>query len=169
MKRLAIALLIAATASLAAAQEKPAESALVKASKASTRKKKKPAHVITNADLHAVPSAKHATPKKTPKKAVAEVAAVAVVEPDKPLNDDQLLLARRAAGEKVASAEKHVSDLEHELARVEQDYYEENDPSRRDQSLAKRFEQTKKQLGDARAELTEARDALGKLARKPAS
>jgi hypothetical protein len=167
MKRLAIALLIAATASLAAAQEKPAESPLVKASKASTRKKKKPTHVITNADLHAVPSGKHATPKKTPKKAVAEVAAVA--EPEKPLNEDQLLLARRAAGEKVASAEKHVSDLEHELARVEQDYYEENDPSRRDQSLAKRFEQTKKQLGDARAELTEARDALGKLARKPTS
>jgi len=167
MKQLAIALLLAFAATIAPAQEtakpateKPADSALVKASKASTRKKKKPTRAITNADLRKPSNAQGAKSKAAPTPAtVVEVKADPEAEP---LNDDERLKRRHADEEKVAAADKRVAELERELARVEQDYYEENDPTYRDSKLAKRFEQTKKQLAAARAELTDLRDTASK-------
>jgi hypothetical protein len=167
MKRLAIALLLVSATALA--QEAttttiaPAEdSALVKASKASNRKKAKPKHIITNADLKK-PSNKPAPAKPSAGGSTIEVKASPADERTAELK------VQHAAEDKVAAAEKHVIDLEKEIARVEQDYYEENDPTRRDKELAKRFEQTKKQLAAARADLTDAREALTKVTEKPRS
>jgi len=165
MKRLLIALfLVSATAF---AQEttttttKPGEdSAIVKASKASTRKKAKPKHIITNADLKK-PTNKPAVQKAEGPGTVIDVKADPA---DERTNE---LKTQHAAEDKVAAAEKKVLTLEKEIARVEQDYYEENDPTRRDKELAKRFELTKKQLAAARGELTDAREALAKLNEKP--
>jgi hypothetical protein len=43
---------------------------------------------------------------------------------------------------------------------VEQSFYDENDANYRDTVIQKRFDQTKRQLDDARTELAEARDVL---------
>jgi hypothetical protein len=166
MKRLFIALFL--VSAIAFAQETttttttspPEDSAVVKASKASTRKKAKPKHIITNADLKK-PSNKPMPPKAT------EAGTVVDVKADPHDARTAELRVQHAAEEKVADAEKKVLTLEREIARVEQDYYEENDPTRRDKELAKRFELTKKQLAAARGELTDAREALAKLTDKP--
>lgn len=68
--------------------------------------------------------------------------------------------ARIAATERVSAAEKKVGDLERSARSLEQAYYDENDPNVRDTVLRKRFEQTKRQLDEARRELADARDAL---------
>ena len=44
------------------------------------------------------------------------------------------------------------------MRRIEDTYYAENDPNYRDKTITDRFNQTKKQLDDARKELADARD-----------
>jgi hypothetical protein len=59
-----------------------------------------------------------------------------------------------------------VNDLEKELLRLEQAYYEAADPNYRDTQIQDRFNQTKRQLEDARKELADARDADQRAAGK---
>lgn len=169
---LALLLLVAqetTTATTTAApppKPKPVESDLVKAARAAKAKKlastKKP---ITNADLkkaktklivyHPVPVTVTDTTAST---------ATATTDTKGPLTkDDERYRARKAAEERVNVASAKVSDLEKEIDRVEQSYYNTNDPNERDTVIAKRFAQTRRQLEDARKELADARDALAAL------
>ena len=141
---------------------KPAESDLVKAAHAAKAKKqastKKP---ITNADLKKAKSKllTHEVPVTA-----TTTATTATTDTRGPLAiDDERYRARKTAEERVNAASAKVSDLEKEIDRVEQDYYNTNDPNERDTVIAKRFAQTKKQLEDARKELADARDALAAL------
>jgi len=61
---------------------------------------------------------------------------------------------------KVDSYQKTVTDLEKELRRIEETYYNEDDPDFREDVLAMNFEDTRKQLDAARKELADARKAL---------
>jgi hypothetical protein len=52
-----------------------------------------------------------------------------------------------------------VRELEKELLRLEQAYYDESDPSHREKVVRKRFEATKKRLDEARDKLASMRVA----------
>lgn len=60
----------------------------------------------------------------------------------------------------VARHQKTVTELEKELRRIEETYYNEDDPDYREDVLATSFEDTKKQLDEARKQLAAARKAL---------
>lgn len=77
------------------------------------------------------------------------------------LKADQEERTKSAArgSERVEKARADVSDLEKELARLEEEYYSSDDPTSRDQIIEPRFNKTKAQLAKARAELSAARDS----------
>jgi len=146
---------------------KPQESDLVKAAHAAKAKKlastKKP---ITNADLKKAKSQLivHDAPPVTATDTTATTATTAPTDTRGPIaKDDDRYRARKAVEERVNAASAKVTELEKELDRVEQNYYNTNDPTERDNVIAKRFAQTKRQLEDARKELADARDALAAL------
>lgn len=150
MKKLfAIAMLCAAAVM---AQEKPEDSPLVKAAKASGGPKKKyTKKVITNADVkrakgNLVVLPGKAEPEPAPQKGLLQ-------------KQDEQRKATGSASIRVLTAEKKVGELEKELRRIEDTYYAENDANYRDKTITERFNQTKKQLDDARKELADARDA----------
>ena len=152
-KLIAIALLCGAPSFLTAATaEKPALVDTAKDAKA--KRKKSSTKVITNADV-----------KKSKGKLIVLDTATAEPAP-KPaakatlVQHDERYKARLAAVDHVIASEKKVADLEKDLERIEQRYYEENDPNYRDTVLQQRFAQTKRQLEDARQQLADARDAL---------
>ncbi|HEX3581921.1 MAG TPA: hypothetical protein VH087_09190 [Thermoanaerobaculia bacterium] len=143
------------------------ESDLVKASRAAKAKKlaspstKKP---ITNADLKKAKSKLVTYEPPAPAAATDTTASSAPADAKGPLTkDDERYRARKDAEDRVNAATAKTRDLEKELDRVEQSYYNTNDPNDRDTVIAKRFAQTKKQLEDARKELADARDALAAL------
>lgn len=146
----------AATTTAAAPAKK--DSPLVRAAKAAGGKRKPKGKVITNADvkktagkLLTLPPGK---PLVTPPPATAE-------KKDAPLDPHEDLMRRRnIAAKRVGDAERQVADLEAESRRLEQAYYQENDPNVRDNSIAPQFVQAKRQLDLARKELADARDAL---------
>ena len=76
---------------------------------------------------------------------------------------DERYRLRIAAQSRYDKADLQVKTLENDLARVEKNYYDENDLNYRDTVLQERFAQTKRQLEDARRELADARDALTAL------
>ena len=134
----------------------PEDSPLVKAAKTTGGPRKKTTKVITNDDVKKAANKAPATPPK-------DVANVPPADTKGPLQkQDEQRRARVAAAKRVTDAETKSAELEAELRRLEQAYYEEADLNRRDTVLVPRFEQTKKQLDDAKAELAHARDALVK-------
>jgi membrane-bound lytic murein transglycosylase B len=149
MKPLALLLLLS-TASIATAQTTDTAK-LVEASKQAKQRKKMPTKVITNADV-----------KKSKGKIVETPAgSLPYVEPlpaqtsiEKQEADRTARLANEA---RVDKAQKHVAELEIALTQIEQSYYDENDLQRRDTDIVRRFEETKKQLDAARAELAAAK------------
>jgi hypothetical protein len=156
----------ATTTTTTAPPPKPVESPLVKAAHAAKAKKlastRKP---ITNADLKKAKS-KLMTFEPIPVASTDTTASTSKAATDTkgPLEkEDERYRARKAAEERVNEAAAKVSDLEKEIDRVEQNYYNTNDPTERDTVIAKRFAQTRKQLEDARKELADARDALAAL------
>jgi DNA repair exonuclease SbcCD ATPase subunit len=129
------------------------DSPLVKAAKAAGGPRKHAGKVITNVDVK-----KAAVKSGT---ASATAAPTPAADTKGPLQkQDEQRRTRAAAVARVADAEKKAAELEAELRRLEQAYYEESDLNRRDRVLVPRFEQTKKQLDEAKAELAAARDAL---------
>lgn len=64
---------------------------------------------------------------------------------------------REQAARDLAAAEKKVADLESELRRIEESYYDEDDPDFREDVIEKRFEETKTKLEKARQELESAK------------
>ncbi len=137
------------------ATAKPADSPLVSAAKANAGHKKSTHKVITNADV---------------KKANGKLMVISQ-KPTPPVTDtrgsiqkqDDEFRARDAADAKVAEAQKKVVGLETDLHRIEQSFYDENDPNYRDTVIQKRFDQAKRQLDDARKELADARDERANL------
>jgi membrane-bound lytic murein transglycosylase B len=144
------------------------DSALVKAAHAAKAKKqastKKP---ITNADLKKAKS-KLLTHDTAPPATDTATAPAVVTDTRGPIaKDDEQYRARKAGEERVKVASAKVTELEKDLDRVEQSYYNENDPTERDTVIAKRFAQTKRQLEDARKDLADARDALDAVNKQP--
>lgn len=139
------------------------DSTLVKAAKANGGLKKPiPKKTITNADV------KKSSGKITELPPSGAPASPPAGPPVSTLAEHEAKKKALAAAEKrVADAESGVAELEKELARVEQSYYEASDLSYRDTTLVARFNQTKKQLDAARAQLTDAREALAALTPRP--
>ena len=145
------------------------ESPLVKAAKANGGgKKPMPKKPITNSDV------KKSTGKIIEKPNVGPASAGQGRAEARPTSDtlathEAKKKALAASQKSVADKELKVAELEKELARIEQSYYEASDPNVRDNTIAPRFEQTKKQLDAARAELADAREVLTALTPKPPS
>ena len=139
---------------LVAATVHAEDSPLVKAAKATRAPKKKSTKkVITNADV------KKSGGKVTVLPPDKKGAATASVQTKGPLTKyEEQQRAADAAAKRVALAEATVTRLQSELDRIEQTYYESNDPNYRDTAIKDRFEQTKRQLDDARKNLSDARD-----------
>ena len=135
----------------------PEDSPLVKAAKSTGGPRKKTTKVITNDDVKKSANKAPATPPK-------DAANPSPADTKGPLQkQDEQRRARIAAVKRVTDAETKAAELEAELRRLEQAYYEEADLNRRDTVLVPRFEQTKKQLDEVKAELTNAREALSKV------
>lgn len=144
----------------AAEEKKPATADLVEAAKdAKARRKKSTTKVLTNKDVKKSKARLIETGKTEPEKQPG-------AESPKPVTlaeQDARRRARIAAEERVAGAEQQVADLEKELDRLEQRYYEENDPNYRDNVIQDRFTRARRLLDDANRELLDARDALRKI------
>lgn len=155
-----------ASTTTTAAPAPPPESDLVKAAREAKAKKqattKKP---ITNADLKKAKS-KLITHEPVPV-ATDTTASAAVTDTRGPIaKDDERYRDRKAGEERVKVLSAKVTELEKDLDRLEQSYYNENDPNERDTVIFKRFAQTKKQLEGARRELADARDVLDSVNKK---
>jgi hypothetical protein len=177
MKPLAFLLLFSvAAAASAAAQEvtatapKPPDSPLVKAAKASGGPKRKPKRkVITNADVKKSTGRVVTLPGK-PAPAGTSSSTTAAKPLKGPIERrDEQLRAQKAAADLVNSAQKKVSELEKDLRLLEDAYYAENDPTYRDTTITSRFNETRRQLDQARKTLADARDAQEKVGDKPSS
>ena len=135
-------------------------SALVDAAKeAKAKRQGSTTKVITNADV-----------KKADKKKVKATQGVstAPIEPTPTLMETQQAerKARLATEEKLKVLNATIAELEKELAKLEQAYFETNDLNYRDTELVKRFNETKAKLDEAR---TAAVSAAGPQASTPAS
>ncbi|MDQ6802794.1 MAG: hypothetical protein M3041_18480 [Acidobacteriota bacterium] len=153
MKKMFVIAMLCAAAALA--QEKPVDSPLVRAARASGGPKKKSTKkVITNADVKKSRGNLVVLPAKKGETAPAP-------EPQKTSlqKQEEQRKASGTASIRVMTAEKRVGELEKDLRRIEDSYYAENDPNYRDKTITDRFNQTKKLLDDARKELADARDA----------
>ena len=146
MKLIAILLLLATQSDT---------TALVDAAKdAKAKRKKSTSKVITNEDL------------KKSKGKIIQLSEKDLPKIEKKA-DGPTLLEKQAADRKLrdevvvrlAAAEKAVVDLESEMVRIEQSYFEENEPNVRDTVIAQRFAETKTKLEKARLELAAARAA----------
>ena len=137
------------------------DSALVKAAKASGGPKKRSTKkVITNADV----KRSKGSLKVLPTKAGEPAAPVDNRGPLQKQDDDRR--ARSEASLRLTGAQKKVDELQKDLRRIEDAYYAENDPNYRDSTIEVQFNQTKKQLDDARKDLADARDAQTRLGGK---
>ena len=146
------------------------DSPLVKAANAGkATKKKSTKKVITNADVKKSTGTLKVLPAKNGQQPAAATAATTTA-PAKTSTEkkQQALAASNAAAKRVATAESSVNELQQQLQRIEQTYYETNDPNYRDTEVKQRFDQTKRQLDDARKELADARDAQKRLSAPPA-
>ena len=129
------------------------DSPLVKAAKASGGPHKKSGKVITNVDVKKAAAKTQATTAPTPTLALSPT-----TDTKSPLQKlDEQRKSRVALAKRLDAAEKKVAQLEAEMRGLEQAYYEESDLNKRDTVLVVRFEQTKKQLDEAKRELANAR------------
>lgn len=134
------------------------DSALVKAAKSSGGPKRKSRKkVITNNDVKGSKGKLVTLPPKPAATTTAPGPGKGSLEKQ----DDQRR-AQSVATERVGIAQAKVIDLEKELSRLEQAYYEAADPNYRDTTIQTRFNQTKRQLEEARKELADARDVQAK-------
>lgn len=169
MKRLSIAVLVALLSAwtLPAAEEsvkpeekaaeKPKDSSLVDAAKKNKKSRgKSTTKVLTNSDVKKSKGKLLVVDKPAP-----PAVATSSVGPISQHAADRKAI--RGAEEILALEEKKVAELEKELFRIEQTYYDENDPNYRDDVIQKRFDQTRRQLDAARQNLADARDTVVRL------
>lgn len=122
------------------------KSSLVEASKdAKAKRKTSTTKVITNADV-----------KKSKgvliERKNAGLAAPVEKTPTRTEKYEADRKARIAAEERLRLLNETIAQLQSEVAKIEQSYYEENDLNRRDTEIVKRFNETKKKLDEALAE-----------------
>ena len=142
MKPLALALLIALGGVAAALPADDLKDVVDAAKESKAKRKKSTGKVITNADV---------------KKSKGKIATTNV--PNTPIEKQPSIVeqqeAKRAAdkiaSERRAKYDKLVADLEKELAAIEQAYYDENDLTKRDTEIVKKFNDVKAKLDAARA------------------
>ena len=112
---------------------------------AKSKRKKSSSKVLTNADV------------KKSKGRIAETPNLSAEPAGKQPSMLEQHAAKRAAdkatGELRAKQAQLVADLEKELAAIEQQYYQENDPNRRDTEIVKKFNDVKAKLDAARAQI----------------
>lgn len=146
MKLIAILLLLATQSNT---------TAMVDAAKdAKEKRKKSTSKVITNEDVKKSKGKITELAEKDLPKVEKKAAGATLLEQqaaDRKLRDEAVV--------RLAAAEKSVSDLEREMVRIEQRYFEENEPNVRDTSIAQWFAETKARLEKARLELAAARAA----------
>jgi hypothetical protein len=130
---------------VAFAQDPPDSELVAAAKKAKEGRVAIPRKVITNAD---VKKSKGKLIELPPGKAVAPLDQRTSIE-----KHDAAMKAAAAEERVDAAAQKKVTDLEKELAAIEQDYYDENDPTFRDDVIQKKFDVKKRELDLARAAL----------------
>ena len=152
MTLLALSLLLTLVAS-----DPPDTSALVDAAKdAKAKRKTSTSKVITNAD---VKKSKGKIIELT-EKDLKPIEAKAVTGPSTQEKHDAARKLRLEAAERLVKSEKTVADLEREILKIEQRYFEENEPNTRDIVIAEQFATTKAKLEKTRLELEAARVAV---------
>ncbi len=129
------------------------DSPLVRAAKSSSKDRPKAKISITNKDLENIKGTLIETSSK-PLQPLPPARDVEAALRDTPSSATKG--AKKSKAE-VATLQKEVDDLENELRRIEETYYTEDDPDFREEVIAMRFEETKKQLDAARKELAKAR------------
>lgn len=129
------------------------DSPLVRAAKNSSKEREKSRLSITNDDLKNI----EGTLIETSEKPLAPLPPARNVEAALLHSTKNENKGRKEATAKVATLQKEVDDLEKELRRIEETYYNEDDPDYREEVISMRFEETKKQLNTARDELAKAR------------
>lgn len=136
MKLIAIAMLLLAL-------EQSDTTALAEASKdAKAKRKGSTTKVITNADV-----------KKSKSKVVERPGVPITIKP-KASAAETYAAERKARLEREAELKtlgETIAELEKELAKLEQSYFEENDLNKRDTEIVTRFNETKAKLDEARA------------------
>jgi hypothetical protein len=121
------------------------------AKEAKARRKKPSTKVLTNKDVKNSKGKLIMLPG-----AEGEEAEQKKVDGPSPLEQHDLNYhARRDLEKDLEVAQANVTELEKELQHLENQYYEENDPDRRDKVIRTLFEEVKGKLQEARAELDE--------------
>jgi hypothetical protein len=154
---------------LTSTEPEPGDSPLVRAAKANrARNKKSPSTVVLNNDdvRKAKGNLIFITEKPLDPGTVKQLLAP-TPRPAGPPTATAADLA--AATTRLEAARQEVSDLEKELGRLEEDYYNEDDATYRDQVIESRFAQATRQLQAARQKLLEARDQHQKIEQYRAS
>ncbi|HVR41339.1 MAG TPA: hypothetical protein VMU84_19750 [Thermoanaerobaculia bacterium] len=148
---LALLLLTADETSTAPPPSQKDTTALVEAAKdAKAKRKKSTTKVITNADVKKAKGKLVQLPGEPEKPRPADTSSpIAKFEAEKK--------AKVAADARIAVAEARVKDLELELAKIEQAYFDEGDPNMRDTVIRRRFDATQALLEQARRDLEEIR------------
>ena len=100
-----------------------------------------------------------------PEKPLPAAAKPADPGPDPIAQQDARHHARVELQDRIDTAAKNVARLEKQLETTEQRYYEENDPSYRDDVVRRKFTETRQKLEDARKELADFREAMQRLNR----
>jgi hypothetical protein len=146
----------------------PKDSPLVRASKAARAasaarpKPIKPIKVITNDDVRKSPGKLSMLPPRPGiEPAIAdEAAAPATMTPD--MREKQLQERERKdrQSQQVVDLKKTTAELESALNLLEDEYYQSDDPSYRDEVIQKRFSATRRKLEKSREDLTRAERAL---------
>jgi len=143
----ACCLLSLSLAAQEAPPEPPKDSALVAAARRAREGRVAiPRKVITNADVKKSKGKLIELPAKGAPLPPHVADARSTIE-----KHDEALKQAAAAERERAVAEKKITDLEAELAVIEQSYYDENDPSYRDDVIRKKFLEKKRELDAARA------------------
>lgn len=155
MKRILIlVILLAATASWAGDTSK-----LVEVGKANKPKRKaSTTKVITDKDVKKSKGKLIVLPAKPLPPAAKPAAGPGAIA-----QQDARHHSRVEVQSRIDTATKNVSQLEKQLETTEQRYYEENDPSHRDDVIRNKFAETKRKLEGARKELADARDAMQRI------
>lgn len=152
MRHLALSLLFALLAS-----DTPDTTALVDAAKdAKAKRKQSTSKVITNAD---VKKSKGKIIELT-EKDLKPIESKPATGPTTLEKHDAARKARLEAVAQLVRADQAVADLERELTKIEQSYFEENEPNTRDTVIAARFTETKAKLEAAKLEREAARASV---------
>jgi hypothetical protein len=148
------------------AVQDPGDSPLVRAAKAARAaraaqpKANRPVKVITNADVKKSSGRLTVLPARpgTAQAAARGAESAAPGSPGMLATDDPADKERRT--KKVEELKRSTAELETALTRLQEEYYQADDPTYRDKVIQRKFNDTKKELEQSRAELETAERGL---------